>query len=137
MIRAAVLGDELALRALWDVGLREHSKAPDLFRDGTFDDVMTNVIAGRLLVAEEDGRVIGMVRFDLLGHRYMIGGLVVDPAHRGNGVGSRLLDAATSSAKTLGGTIGALVVWDRKSGLRQFYKKAGYRKIGLVLEAPC
>lgn len=61
----------------------------------------------RLWVWEDGGAVVGAIGFEAYGHRGLLRSLVVDPAHRGTGLGGALLHAGLGEM--------------RKAGLRDAY----------------
>jgi ribosomal protein S18 acetylase RimI-like enzyme len=77
--------------------------------------------AARITVAEERGRVVGFLAL-LEG---LIGGLFVDPAAQGRGVGRALVRAAAAE-------IGALEVevYAANAGARAFYARLGFVETG-------
>jgi GNAT superfamily N-acetyltransferase len=84
-----------------------------------------------LLVAEEDGRVVGWVHVELLnslesGMRANIGGLVVDEGHRSVRIGAELLAAAEAWARERG--VDRMVVYTRitRERAHRFYEREGY-----------
>lgn len=58
----------------------------------------------------------------------------VNEAHRGKGFGKRLLDAATSKAKSLGGYMAHLDTFDWQA--REFYERQGYAVFGTLENCP-
>lgn len=83
--------------------------------------VRTLYIPGaEIIVAEADGRVVGFVA--LIGD--FVGGLFVDPAHHGRGIGRRLMAAAERRRGPL-----TLEVYIRNRAARDFYAALGYREI--------
>ncbi len=61
----------------------------------------------RFLVAEADGRIIGVAGLEVHGSDGVLRSLAVDPAHQGGGLGGRLAATAIASA--------------RRAGLRRLY----------------
>ena len=88
-----------------------------------------------LLVAEEDGRVIGFVWGGLEDTDYMalrgpagaIYDLVVDPDHRRRGVGRALLDAALAALTRLGAPRVVLATAEANAAAQQLFLRAGFR----------
>ena len=90
--------------------------------------------AGALLVAEEDGSVLGWIH--VCGIRFFqsppfaeIGGLVVDEAARGRGVGRLLLEAAVRWAAEQG--YGKLRVRSNvvREDAHRFYEREGFQRV--------
>ena len=90
--------------------------------------------AGALLVAEEDGAVLGWIH--VCGIRFFqsapfaeIGGLVVDEAARGRGVGKLLVEAAVRWAADQG--YGKLRVRSNviREDAHRFYEREGFRRV--------
>jgi GNAT superfamily N-acetyltransferase len=95
---------------------------------------LTALGAGALLVAEEDGSVLGWIH--VCGIRFFqsppfaeIGGLVVDEAARGKGVGKLLLEAAVGWAAEQG--YGKLRVRSNvvREEAHRFYEREGFQRI--------
>lgn len=59
------------------------------------DEVTRGIRTGRLLVAELDGELVGLVKLSPLGDQMVMWALLVDPVHQHAGVGSALLAEAT------------------------------------------
>ncbi|WP_372423175.1 GNAT family N-acetyltransferase [Salinarimonas chemoclinalis] len=74
-----------------------------------------------IAVAEEDGRVVGFVA--LLGD--IVGGLFVDPAWHGRGIGRALV---LHAAERKGGL--AVDVYEANTGARAFYRRLGFVEKG-------
>jgi ribosomal protein S18 acetylase RimI-like enzyme len=88
-----------------------------------------------ILVAEQDGEVIGYTYSGVEGNDYMslrgpagvLHDIVVDPAHRGNGVGQTLLDATLEAIKTRGATQVVLSTAERNESAQRLFTRAGFR----------
>lgn len=93
----------------------------------------TNVI---VLVAERDSEVLGytyagMEGFDYMSLRGPAGALydiVVDPAHRGQGVGRMLLDATLDSLRERGAPRVVLSTAERNEPAQRLFERAGFRR---------
>jgi GNAT superfamily N-acetyltransferase len=80
----------------------------------------------RLLVAENDGEIVGMAvcRADELRDIY------VRPREWGSGVAAALLDAAVDALADLGATEAVLWVGEKNARARRFYEKHGWTADG-------
>jgi ribosomal protein S18 acetylase RimI-like enzyme len=89
-----------------------------------------------VLVAELDGEVVGYAYAGVEGNDYMalrgpagvIYDLVVDPAHRRQGIGAGLLDAAQAALAARGEPRVVLSTADRNIVAQQMFEKAGFRR---------
>lgn len=89
-----------------------------------------------LLVAERDGEVIGYSFGAEEGYDYMslrgpagvLHDIVVDPAHRGNGVGRMLLDAAIAALRARGVPQIVLATAERNAAAQRLFARAGFRR---------
>ena len=89
-----------------------------------------------ILVAERDGEAIGYTYAGVEGPDYMslrgpAGALydtVVDPAHRGQGVGRMLLDATIEALKARGAPRVVLSTADRNTIAQRLFEHAGFRR---------
>jgi ribosomal protein S18 acetylase RimI-like enzyme len=89
-----------------------------------------------VLVAEENGTVIGYAYTGVEAADYMslrgpagvVHDVVVDPAHRGHGVGGLLLDAALAFLRARG--VPRAVLWTavRNAAARRLFASAGFRE---------
>jgi len=94
-----------------------------------------NVSSHRLLVAEENGAVIGAIAFGCYEQLRLpspcchIDTLVVDEAHRGKGIGKQLVALAEKYATEQGATMVELIAANhrRKDGTHAFYEALGYK----------
>ena len=91
-----------------------------------------------VLVAEEDGQVVGFATFspsrddDAPGGTGEVPAIYVDPAAVGTGVGRELFAAVTEALRRAGFTRATLWVLDANAGARRFYEKAGWAWDGAV-----
>jgi ribosomal protein S18 acetylase RimI-like enzyme len=89
-----------------------------------------------ILVAERDGEVIGYTYAGVEGTDYMslrgpagvLYDIVVDPAHRGQGVGRVLLDAALEAFKAKGAPRAVLSTAERNETAQRLFARAGFRR---------
>jgi ribosomal protein S18 acetylase RimI-like enzyme len=89
-----------------------------------------------VLVAERDGEVLGYTYAGVEEHDYMalrgpagvLYDLVVDPAHRGNGVGGMLLDAAIAELGARGAPRVVLSTAERNESAQRLFARAGFRR---------
>jgi len=90
----------------------------------------------RVLMAEEEGEVVGMVGvftgYGLTSEApyARIISLVVDPAHRGGGVGAMLVSAAEAWARERGAESLHLTTALHREGAHRFYERVGYERTG-------
>ncbi len=84
---------------------------------------------GTGVIAEVDGRAVGVLTLATHEHTAWIGNVAVEPAFRGRGVGAQLVDAALAEAdaRTLE-TVGLYSVLPAVS----LYRRAGFRALGDV-----
>jgi ribosomal protein S18 acetylase RimI-like enzyme len=107
-LRAASADDVDDLIALWEEAAENGSRPPDTAEAVT-------ALLGRdpqaVILADQDGALIGSIIAGWDGWRYHLYRLAVRPDRRGQGVGSALLGAAESRLKALGATrIDAMVL---------------------------
>jgi ribosomal protein S18 acetylase RimI-like enzyme len=89
-----------------------------------------------VLVAERDGEVLGYSYAGLEGFDYMalrapagaLYDIVVDPAHRGQGVGSMLLDATLAALADRGAPRVVLSTAERNEPAQRLFARAGFRR---------
>ncbi|HEX6966867.1 MAG TPA: GNAT family N-acetyltransferase [Gemmatimonadaceae bacterium] len=88
-----------------------------------------------VLVAEQDGQLLGYTYAGVEGPDYMSlrgpGGvlydIVVDPAHRGHGVGGLLLDATLAALAARGARQVVLSTATRNAAAQRLFARAGFR----------
>ena len=89
-----------------------------------------------VLVAEKHDAIVGYVFGGMEGFDYMalrgpaavLYDLVVDPAHRREGVGAALLDAAFAILKARGAPRVLLFTADRNHGAQSLFERVGFRR---------
>lgn len=89
-----------------------------------------------VLVAERDGEVLGYAYAGMEGMDYMalrgpagaVYDLVVDPAHRGQGIGRTLLDATVAALAALGAPRVVLSTAERNETAQRLFERAGFRR---------
>jgi ribosomal protein S18 acetylase RimI-like enzyme len=88
-----------------------------------------------VLVAEQDGRVIGYTFSEMEGYDYkslrgpaaLLHDILVDPAHRSAGVGRRLLDETIATMKRRGARQIVLSTAERNEAARRLFARIGFR----------
>jgi ribosomal protein S18 acetylase RimI-like enzyme len=89
-----------------------------------------------VLVAAEDGTVIGYTYAGVEGRDWMslrgpagvLYDIVVDPAHRGRGVGRALLEATVAALRSRGSPQVVLSTADRNAAAHRLFESAGFRR---------
>jgi ribosomal protein S18 acetylase RimI-like enzyme len=107
----------------------EHGYASYLGRQLREPDVI-------VLVAERGGEVIGYTYAGMEGHDYMalrgpagaLYDIVVDPEHRGAGVGRMLLDATLAALRERGAPRVVLSTAERNEAAQRLFARAGFRR---------
>lgn len=103
--------------------------ADDWYEKALVDD------AGRIVLAEEDGAVLGLVYYSIVAADNVISRSdrlvyvdeqVVLPEHQGRGIGRTLMDHVEDRAREEGIHTVKLQVWDNNEGAIGFYRSMGY-----------
>lgn len=89
-----------------------------------------------LLVAERDGEVVGYTYSGVAGHDWMslrgpaglLHDLVVEPAHRGAGIGHALLEATMAALEARGAPRLVLSAAARNEAAQRLFARAGFRQ---------
>ena len=89
-----------------------------------------------VLVAERDGEVLGYTYAGVEGYDYMalrgpagvLYDIVVDPAHRGHGIGRMLLDATLAALAARGAPRVVLSTAERNEPAQRLFARAGFRR---------
>ena len=89
-----------------------------------------------ILVAERDGEVLGYTYAGVEGNDYMalrgpagvLYDIVVDPAHRAQGIGRMLLDATLAELEARGAPRCVLSTAERNASAQRLFARAGFRR---------
>jgi len=145
-VRAAAPGDAPALGRLGALLVRTHHDfdparfiPPTPRTERGYGSFLTSQLAAPdafVLVADREGEVIGYTYAGLEGFDYMslrgpagvLHDIVVDPAHRGGGVGRRLLDATLAALRERGARLVVLSTAERNEGAQRLFARAGFRR---------
>lgn len=110
-------------------------------RSAIRESVARHTVAGGLLVAREDDDVVGFVLFDQQvgdyeqdADRGLVRYIYVRPSHRGEGIGSALLERAETRLFEGGADTVALEVLATNDAARRFYRRHGYEPHRVELE---
>lgn len=101
----------------------------------TFDALLDHS-RGKVLVAEEDGTLLGMASFSFnLAMRYggeycQLEELIVTPQARGKNVGGQLVEASIAAARTRGCAEYGLYLVESTTHNQPFYEKYGFEMVG-------
>lgn len=124
MIRLMQLVDYDAVYALWlscaGMGLNDLDDS----REGIAKYLARN--PDTCFVAEENGKILGMILAGNDGRRGYIYHTAVSPAERGRGIGTQLVNAALSALKACGIHKVALVAFSRNETGNAFWEKQGF-----------
>jgi N-acetylglutamate synthase-like GNAT family acetyltransferase len=92
--------------------------------------VLKNSPKERLWIAERGGEIVGCVAIVAAAEKIaQLRWFLVDPAARGGGLGSKLLDQAVAFCREVGYT--SVILWTVSAlgGAARLYQRAGFRKI--------
>ncbi|HYI36089.1 MAG TPA: GNAT family N-acetyltransferase [Thermoleophilaceae bacterium] len=122
-IRVAGADDAQAVLAVWDAA---RSGGADM-ADGAEDFVrLIERSPDGVLVAEDDGRVVGTVIAVWDGWRGSIARLVVLPSHRRRGIGRALVDAGEETLRAKGARRVNVLVFEGDEGAGDLWTTGGY-----------
>lgn len=121
-LRAATAADREATVVLWDAaGLTRPWNDPR----ADFDLALATPTS-TVLLADDDGALLGSVMVGFDGHRGWVYYLATAPERRGQGIGRALMNAAEDWLKTLGSPKIQLMVRGDNAVARGFYAALGY-----------
>jgi ribosomal protein S18 acetylase RimI-like enzyme len=145
-IRAAAPGDFRAVGRLGALLVREHhdfdpkrfiAATPETAHGyGSFLESQLEVATVVILVAERSGEVVGYTYAGVEGRDYMalrgpagvLYDIVVDPQHREQGVGRRLLDATLAELRERGAPRVVLSTAELNQAAQLLFARAGFRR---------
>ena len=134
-VRLAKSEDLNRCSELLDVLAKATSDPHEIFDSKTFEYLISNERAS-LVVAEEDGTVLGMasISFNLAlrynGEYCQLEELVVDKEARGKNVGGLLIEETINLAKKRGCKEYGLYILESTKHNQGFYEKYGFVKVG-------
>lgn len=114
---------------------------PERNRSTVREAVLRRIVSDELLVAREDGGVVGFVMFTRESGQYeqdvqrgVVQNIYVVPDHRRRGIGTALLTAAEDALTESGVDRVALDVMAKNEDARRFYRRHGYGPHRVQLE---
>ena len=135
IVRLAKLEDQHRCSELLDVLAKATSDQHKIFDSETFKHLISNE-RGSLVVAEENGKILGMasISFNLAlrynGEYCQLEELVVDSEARGKNIGGLLIEETIRLAKSRGCKEFGLYILESTKHNRGFYEKYGFIKVG-------
>ena len=123
LVRLASVSDIAAVLAFWQVA------AQDAHRPADSREALERLLerdAEALLLAEEDGYLVGSVIAGWDGWRCHLYRLAVHPQRRRQGIGTALLDRAEQRFRSLGGTRADAMVLEDNELAHQAWRATGY-----------
>lgn len=130
MIREATLADVDEVVRIINVAFeveREFRRGPRT----SAEEIRALIGQGAVLVAEENGKVVGAVEVQVSGKAGYFGMLAVDPAARRGGIGRALVEAAEQQCARAGCTVMTMSTGEDRAELIPYYGKMGYRVTSL------
>ena len=134
-IRLAVSEDQQQCSELLDVLAKATSDPNNIFDSSTFKEVISNE-RGSLIIAEEEGKIIGMasISFNLAlrynGEYCQLEELVVHQEARGKNIGGLLIEETVRLARNRGCKEFGLYLLESTKHNKSFYEKYGFVVIG-------
>lgn len=125
VLRAASAADIDALLGLWREAAENETRSPDT-REAV--EALLSRDPDAVILAEDDGELIGSVIAGWDGWRCHLYRLAVRPAARRRGVGSALLAAAEERFRTLGAVRVDAMVLDSNDLGQNLWRASGYRR---------
>ena len=141
IVRLAKSEDQNRCLELLDVLAKAISDQHEIFDLETFENLISNE-RGSLVVAEENGSVLGMasISFNLAlrynGEYCQLEELVVDQEARGKNVGGLLIEETIKLAKKRGCKEYGLYILESTKHNQGFYEKYGFVKVGEEMRQP-
>lgn len=98
-----------------------------------FDELIKR---GHLYVSEAEGMPVGMFKLQPMRYRnshiVYLGGVAIDPMHKGKGYGSKMISDSVNIAKQMGFTRMELTVATVNEKAIQLYERYGFEKEGVL-----
>tara|TARA_Y100000590_G_scaffold71834_1_gene78911 strand:- start:342 stop:779 length:438 start_codon:yes stop_codon:yes gene_type:complete len=141
IVRLAKIEDQNRCAELLEVLAKATSDPHEIFDSKTFKNLISNE-RGSLVVAEENGTVLGMasISFNLAlrynGEYCQLEELVVDKEARGKNVGGLLIEETIKLAKKRGCKEYGLYILESTKHNQGFYEKYGFVKVGEEMRQP-
>ena len=141
IVRLAKSEDQNRCLELLDVLAKATSDPHEIFDSKTFKNLISNE-RGSLVVAEENGTVLGMasISFNLAlrynGEYCQLEELVVDKEARGKNVGGLLIEETIKLSKKRGCKEYGLYILESTKHNQGFYEKYGFVKVGEEMRQP-
>lgn len=105
------------------------------------ESISRHVVTGRIRVARAEDRIVGFVMFTMESDRLertvargLVENLYVVPDRRGEGLGTRLLEAAEAALRDDGADVVTLDVLADNEAARAFYRSKGYEPHRVTVE---
>lgn len=145
-IEAPTMADQERLVDLWvelAADQRQHGShlAAEGNRDRVHESLARQIALGEVLVARRGEGIVGFVAYTIEGSTFartatrgLIQNIYVCPDERGQGIGSRLLDAGEQRLTEQGADVLSLEVMARNEAGRRFYDRHGYGPHRVTLE---
>ena len=137
-IRKYTDADLAPCRALWVEMVQQHR---DIYADPSiggeepgleFDQHLDKVGPDRIWLAEVSGHIAGLTALIVEGEEAEVEPLIVSAAHRGRGIGRRLLAHAVEQAKELGVLCLGVKPVARNEAAIAFFHHCGFRTLGHI-----
>jgi ribosomal protein S18 acetylase RimI-like enzyme len=123
-------------------GQREHGShvRPAANRETMREALAAHRVADGLLVARLEGSIVGFASssiergsLELDTTRGLLSNVYVEPAFRGRGIGTALLEAAEASLARQGADVMVLEVMADNEAARRFYRRQGYDRFRVTM----
>ena len=125
VLRTATIDDVAGLLELWQEAAENAGRPTDT---GQAVTALLDRDPESMIIAEQDGVLIGSIIAGWDGWRYHLYRLAVRPDWRRKGVGSALLSAAEDRFKRLGASRADAMVLDENDLGQNLWRASGYRK---------
>jgi ribosomal protein S18 acetylase RimI-like enzyme len=148
IVEPATQADLEAVTDLWvrlARGQRDHGSVvrAEANRETMRETLAAHVHTNGLLVARAEGDVVGFVSHSiergtlvLDATRGVISNIYVEPAYRGHGLGTALLEASEAALADCGATVVVLEVLADNEAARRFYERHAYESYRIAMRRP-